>query len=68
MKGQYIPISDDFGIIGYYYKCPICNNESQFTDCEIGCNKCGFKEPYVDPDDWHDEQMNLPIKERAWNK
>jgi uncharacterized protein (DUF983 family) len=55
MKGKYIPFNDGFGIVGYGYECPECEHHSLFTDCEEGCKKCGFKEPYKDPDDWFDE-------------
>jgi hypothetical protein len=51
MEGKYIPFNDGFGIVGYHYECPKCEHVSQFTDCEQGCEKCGFKEPYEDPDE-----------------
>ena len=58
MKGKYIPINDGYGIIGFMYNCPMCNHTTPFTDCEEGCEKCDFSEPYVDPDDWYVEQLN----------
>jgi hypothetical protein len=67
MEGQYIPFDDEYGIVGYGYKCPKCNRVSQFTDCEEGCSTCGFSEPYVDQDDWYEEEMGKPVEERAWN-
>lgn len=56
MKGQYIPFNDGYGIVGYHYKCPKCDNVTKFTDCEDGCKKCGYSEPYKDPDDWYEER------------
>ena len=67
MKGQYIPFNDGFGIVGYGYKCPKCKHETKFTDCEEGCEDCGFNEPYEDPDDWYEEEMNKLKEQRAWN-
>jgi hypothetical protein len=57
MKGKYIPFNDGFGIVGYGYLCPKCEHETKFTDCEEGCEKCGFSEEYVDPDDWYEKQI-----------
>ena len=57
MKGNYIPFNDGYGIVGYHYECPECGSVSSFQDCEEGCISCGFNEPYVDPDDWHDEWL-----------
>jgi len=67
MEGQYIPFNDGFGIVGYGYECPKCKHESMFTTCDDGCEECGFKEPYKDPDDWYDEEMKKPQSERVWN-
>jgi len=67
MKGLYSPFNDGYGIVGYHYLCPDCRHVSRFTNCEDGCEKCGFAEEYVDPDEWYEEQMKLPVKERAWN-
>lgn len=67
MRGIYLPFNDGCGIVGYFYKCPECQHVTAFTDCEKGCEKCGFSEEYVDADDWYDEQMNLPVDQRAWN-
>jgi len=55
MKGKYIPFNDGHGIVGYGYECPECKHHSLFADCEQGCESCGFKEEYKDPDDWYDE-------------
>ena len=57
MKGRYVPFNDGCGIIGYSYVCPLCNYETRFTDCDEGCEKCGFTEAYVDADDWYDESI-----------
>ncbi len=59
MKGTYIPFNDGYGIIGYSYICPECKHETRFTDCDEGCEKCGFHEPYVDSDEWYAKEMNL---------
>lgn len=57
MKGEYLPFNDGWGIVGFSYICPECEYVSQFTDCEEGCQECGFNEPYVDPDDWYEGQL-----------
>ncbi len=54
MKGRYIPFNDGYGIVGYSYECPECGKVSQFTDCDDGCEHCGFTEDYVDPEEWDD--------------
>lgn len=59
MKGDYIPIDDDYGTIGYYYQCPECGKRTPFVGCDEGCQYCGFSEPYVDPDDM-DINSRLP--------
>ena len=59
MKGLYIPFNDGYGIVGYHYKCPECKHETRFTDCEGGCDECGFTEKYVDPDDWYKEKYPI---------
>ena len=68
MQGQYIPCNDGVGIIGYDYQCPICGHVTRFAFSDDGCEQCGYAEAYVDPDEWYDEQMKLPVQERAWNK
>ena len=67
MEGLYLPLTDDYGIIGFFYKCPKCNHENNFRDSDDGCEKCDFEEDYVDPDEWYDLQMLKPINERDWN-
>jgi hypothetical protein len=67
MEGIYLPLMYDFGIEGYTYKCPKCSHVNEFADCDEGCGKCGFSEPYVDPDDWYENEMSKPKEKRAWN-
>lgn len=67
MKGIHLPISDDYGIIGFSYKCPECNHENNFQDSDLGCQKCGFEEKYVDPEYWYDLEIKKPVNHRAWN-
>ena len=67
MRGFYRPINDGMGFIGYSYICPECNHETMFVDCETGCEICLFSELYIDADEWYDEEMKKPVKERAWN-
>lgn len=67
MDGKYIPIGDDYGIIGFEYECPKCKHVTSFTDCETGCEKCKFSEPYTDPDNWYEAELKKPVNERAWN-
>lgn len=56
MEGEYIPFNDGYGIVGFGYECPKCGHVTWFVTCEIGCEECGFTEPfYVDPDDWFDD-------------
>ena len=55
MIGRYIPFNDGCGIVGYGYLCPECEWHTLFTACDVGCEKCGYFEPYVDPDEWYDE-------------
>ena len=67
MRGRYAPISDDTGIIGWMYLCPLCDHWTAFTTCEGGCCECGFTEPYVDPDDWYDAWLlDRNKKEDKW--
>lgn len=54
MNGKYIPFNDGYGIVGYHYECPRCSAITKFTDCEEGCEQCGYSEEYVDPDDWYE--------------
>jgi len=68
MRGSYIPFHDGYGIVGYNYRCPECDYITTLTDCETGCSKCGFSEPYVDPDEWFEEEIKKPSEEWAWNK
>lgn len=67
MEGLYLPITDDYGIIGFSYKCPKCHHENNFSDSDDGCEKCDFEEDYVDPDEWYNLQMSKPINEIDWN-
>lgn len=67
MLGSYLPFNDGFGIVGYGYECPKCGYTTQFTNCEEGCEKCNFSEPFVDPDDWYDDEMAKPKEQRQWN-
>lgn len=55
MEGKYIPFNDGFGIVGYNYQCPKCSYISTLTVCDDGCDKCGFLEPFEDPDDWFEK-------------
>jgi uncharacterized protein (DUF983 family) len=57
MKGQYRPFNDGYGIVGYSYLCPQCGHETMFTNSKNGCEKCGFSEEYVDPDEWYEEHL-----------
>lgn len=59
MRGSYTPINDGCGIVGYYYVCPECKHETEFINCDSGCEKCGFSEPFVDPDRWYELKMSL---------
>lgn len=60
MKGKYIPFNDGFGIVGWHYKCPKCSHITTFiVDCSEGCEKCGFEEPAVDPNDWYEKRSRL---------
>ena len=59
MKGVYIPFNDGWGIVGYGYECPECEHLTQFTSCEEGCEKCGYSEEYVDPNEWHDKYAKM---------
>jgi hypothetical protein len=68
IEGDYIPFHDGYGIVGYIYVCPKCNTHNPFQNCDEGCKKCGFKEPYVDADDWYEYNMGLPDDEKAWNR
>lgn len=67
MEGQYIPFSDDYGIIGFNYLCPKCEHENLLQDCDDGCKECGFKESYTEPCRWYDNEMNKTLENRSWN-
>jgi hypothetical protein len=66
MKGIYIPFNEDYGIVGFHFKCPKCNHTNEFSTNE-GCDKCDFKQEYKDADDWYEQEMNKPKTQRAWN-
>ena len=69
MEGIYQPFCDDYGIVGWHYKCPKCNHITKFVyEPSCGNVQCNFEEEYVDADDWYNEEMSKPEKERAWNK
>jgi hypothetical protein len=67
MEGLYLPINDGEGIIGYAYVCPQCHSMTAFVSSDDGCGACEYHESHVDPDDWYEQEMSKPIKERAWN-
>ena len=64
MCGSYTPFCDGYGIVGWHYNCPKCKHETRFSDSEQGCEDCGYSEDYVDPDEWYDYRVSLPIGER----
>ena len=67
MEGKYIPFNDGYGIVGFEYECPKCKHITLFVTCDVGCEECGFTEPYVDPDDWYEEQLKPQIqKVKEW--
>ena len=68
MKGEYIPVNDGWGIIGWNYKCPECNHITEFTDCEDGCEECGFSEEYVDPHDLFENKNKEVMKKKSINQ
>ena len=68
MIGCYNSFSDGYGIVGWHYTCPDCGYENRFSASDDGCGECGFSEIYVDPDDWYDYQMTLPVEKRKWNE
>ena len=68
MKGYYLPFCDEVGMVGYNYICPECDNENILTNCDEGCENCNFSETYTDADQWYEEEMKKPKKERAWNQ
>lgn len=54
MKGAYEQI-----IEGYSYVCPECSYANRFSFSDDGCGECGFREEYVDPDEWFDGNTKL---------
>ena len=54
MKGAYEQI-----IEGYSYVCPECSYANRFSFSDDGCGECGFREEYVDPDEWLDGNTKL---------
>ena len=68
MKLNYYPVNDGYGIIGYHWECN-CGNTIQFASPGSECPRCYFviPEDSLDPDDWYDEQMKKPVRERDWS-
>jgi len=66
MKGLYEPFSDDYGIVGYHFKCPKCSHINKFSTNE-DCKNCDFEQEYKDVDEWYEGEIKKPQNRRAWN-
>ncbi len=66
MNGYWTPVNDYGGIIGYTWIC-VCKRET-FLLHEGECPHCDKPLPDIDPNDWYQEEMKKPTKEKAWNQ